>query len=188
MKEFIKRIFTSDGEVDVSRRRFIKGAASLAALTVVSTALPSVRVYETLKEQIATGLVTDQTFYIDEPIVIDMNNIIIRNCKFIATRPLDYFLEIKGSSRFVITDCQFQSDYPVGVWLSLSPNKNGDDMSTSIQSAIDNSDRIHFGNGEYKLGTALKAPSNYNFSGGSIDAKPPETSSSISILNRILAN
>lgn len=96
IKEKLTKLFIGDEEVDVSRRKFIRDAGALAALAVVATKMPTALQVKTLREQLASGLIQDQTFYLTESIVIDLPNVMIRNCTFIAQNPMDYMIELRS--------------------------------------------------------------------------------------------
>jgi len=105
----LKKLFELD-EVDHSRRKFIRNAGALAALAVVATSAPGLLEAKTLElsEMIANGLVENQTFYIDETIFIEMKRgFIIMNCKFIATRPLRYMINLSECENVTIMGCTF---------------------------------------------------------------------------------
>lgn len=106
VKIFKKLFDFKDGE-DLSRRKFIKDAASLAALTVVATAIPSVLKVKEIQDQINSGTVIGQTFYLDEPIVIDIDNVLISNCTFIATKPMPYMIKAGNVKNLHISHCSF---------------------------------------------------------------------------------
>lgn len=112
-----------DENFDQSRRRFIRDAAGLAALTVAAAHVPSIfqstRVRlatADLERQILNGTVEGQVFYIDRPIVLDLPGTTIRNCQFIATSDLPYFVYVAPeASHCIITNCQFYGrDYMAG--------------------------------------------------------------------------
>ena len=115
--KFLKRLLRSkDTGFDPSRRRVIKGASALAALTVLPGSIATINTYQDIKNQFASGLVENQTFYIDEPIEIDFSNVEIRNCRFIATKELPYMIKVNnGVSGIVIRDCIFD----ISSWKSL---------------------------------------------------------------------
>ena len=102
IKEKLTKLFIGDEEVDVSRRKFIRDAGALAALAVVATKMPTALQVKTLREQLASGLIQDQTFYLTESIVIDLPNVIIRNCTFIAQAPMDYMIELRSYKTVMI--------------------------------------------------------------------------------------
>ena len=103
IKSKIKNLLSFD-EIDHSRRKVIKDAAGLAALTVIATQAPLLLKPEKINElrkQIEAGYVHDQTFYIYEPVVLDIDNVIIDNCKFIAMAPMDYMFYIKANNLII---------------------------------------------------------------------------------------
>lgn len=106
----IKKFFSVENATDLSRRKFIRDAGALAALTVVATSMPSLLKVKEIQEQVLSGLVENQTFYIDETIFIEIDNVAIRNCTFIASKPLNPMLHVSGKiSGFEITGCTFNN-------------------------------------------------------------------------------
>ena len=102
----LKKIFLFDDEFDASRRRFIKTAGALAALTVVVGTVPSLLKIKSIEKQIASGIIEGEIFYIDRTVIIDIPNVIIRNCEFIATAPMDYMLDFgPNTTKTIMTNC-----------------------------------------------------------------------------------
>lgn len=68
----------------MNRRGFIKSFGALAALAV-TPALAKLRQTdaERLIEAMRTGVVSDQTFVLTEPLTIDIPNLTITRCRFI---------------------------------------------------------------------------------------------------------
>ena len=91
----------------MDRRGFIKSALGLAALTVAGVNAPSLLAQRSIQEQVSSGLVENQIFYIDEPIVIDIDNVKIRNCRFIVNTDLPNVITVLSES-FQITNCDFE--------------------------------------------------------------------------------
>lgn len=109
----IKKFLSVDNATDLSRRKFVRDAGALAALTVVGTSLPSLlKVKDKVKEieeQILSGIVENQTFYIDETIFIEIDNLVIRNCTFIASKPLNPMIYAGKVSGLTIEYCKFNN-------------------------------------------------------------------------------
>ena len=134
MKNKFNSVF-NDGP-DLSRRKFIKDAASLAALTVVASHIPSIAKYNEIRDQIAAGIVENQTFYLTETVVIDIPNVVIRNCNFIAVEPMNYMFELgQNAHDCLVSSCSFDTRGMVDTVVRLEPQ--GDiDMTKTFQSAI----------------------------------------------------
>ncbi len=99
MIDKLKKLFKPDyQQPDMSRRKFIRTASALAALTVAAVNVPSLLKIKEIEEQIASGRVVGQTFYISETVVIDIPNVVIDQCTFIATAPMDYMIEFRGGA------------------------------------------------------------------------------------------
>jgi len=107
----IKAFFDQDNtEVDLSRRKFITTAAALAALTVVATKVPSLLKLKEIEAQIASGRVFGQTFYTDETVIINIDDVVIDSCEFIATAPMEYMMQIDNVSNVTIQNCIFNGN------------------------------------------------------------------------------
>ena len=101
----LKELFTGGADTDLSRRKFIRGAASLAALTVVAGSVPSLLKVKSIQDKIASGRIFSEVFYLTEGIVIDIPNVIIENCKFIITCDMDYAITLsKNANNTVVRD------------------------------------------------------------------------------------
>jgi hypothetical protein len=97
MLEKLKKLFNPDDkQPDMSRRKFIKTASALAALTVAAVNVPSLLKIREIEEQIASGRVVGQTFYLTEPVVIDIPNVVIDQCNFVAVEKMDYMVKINA--------------------------------------------------------------------------------------------
>lgn len=155
IKKLIKKLICIDGEnIDVSRRRLIKGVGSLAALTVVASAIPSVVKALELKEQLKLGVIENQTFYVYEPIVIDLPNTIIRNCYFIVMDYVDYVVKIgPNATGCHISDSYFEAGNKAACLILIESQKG--DMTTSMQSAIDFASSTHLPKGNYKTSSPI---------------------------------
>ena len=109
IKSLLNKLFPPV-EFDANRRRVIKSVAALAALTVAPGILLDDTQAETVLEGFnrlaKEGVIDEQTFYIDETIVINIPNLIISNCRFIATKPLDCMVHItENAHHCIIKDC-----------------------------------------------------------------------------------
>ena len=62
-----------------------------------------------IEEQILSGIVENQTFYIDETIFIEIDNLVIRNCTFIASKPLNPMIYAGKVSGLTIEYCKFNN-------------------------------------------------------------------------------
>jgi hypothetical protein len=95
------------GEV-MNRRNFLKGAVGLAAVAVTWPTLArlSRSDRERLADQIRTGgVIENQTFLLEGsgPVVIAVDNLTIRNCRFIwKKRATGYLMEIHGNNTALI--------------------------------------------------------------------------------------
>ncbi len=78
----------------ITRRNFIKSAGALAALTVIAPAVPSLLKVNELERMIASGFVHNQIFYIDKPIQLNISNVTISGCRFIATKDLPFWIVV----------------------------------------------------------------------------------------------
>jgi len=162
----LKNAFTISDDIDLSRRRVIKTVGALAALTAVGGAVPLLSKVNELKQQIIDGQVYGQTFYITEPVVIDIPNVVISNCKFIAVNDMQYMLELGENARHcLIKDCDFhQKNNNINAAVYVAPQCG--DMTTTMQSAIDvaaNSDHktLHLAsNGIFKFQPKIAYPDN----------------------------
>lgn len=107
-------------EMDLSKRKFIKTAAGLAALTVIGVKLSSIAKIAEIEEQIKSGVVTGQTFYLDKTLVIDIPDVVIVNCKFVAVKPMDVMISVPNVDRDkpIIHSCMLDGNGMVGVGAS----------------------------------------------------------------------
>lgn len=137
IKNKLKSLFSLSDGVDTSRRKFIKDAGALAALTVVAANTPSWLKVRELKAQIASGRVIGQTLYLYEPVVIDLPNVVFENCRFVAMADMPYMMETTERARdFRVQNCFFDgNDYLVG-GIRVAPQGNND-MTTTLRSAMD---------------------------------------------------
>jgi len=152
----IKEYFSFNDEIDLSRRKVIKTAAGLAALTVVGFASPNILKIKELhiSQQIKNGTIECQVFYLTEPIIIDIPNVIIQDCYFEAIRPMEYMLHIGSKASYTITkDCHFNSNLLSKISISFSPRN--DNMSNTLKAAIDaatyNDTKVYLPKGNYKI-------------------------------------
>lgn len=121
LTKLYKRLFadTPDSYVE-GRRRFIKCAAGLAALSVIPASgtfkLLDVAERNQLISEIESGLIEGKTFLIDRTICIkNMINLTIRNCRFIASDNFigNSLLEIDNNNAAVfVINCAFENRDP----------------------------------------------------------------------------
>lgn len=166
LKSKIKQFFTpKDGE-NLSRRKFIKDASSLAALTVVAGVAPSLIVVQDLKAQIASGAVQGQTFYLYEPAVIDIPGVIIADCEFIAMAPMPYMIKLGPNAKKCMLKDSFidRNNHQIGACILIEPQGNAD-MSTTFQQALDTASTVHLGVGNHKIHSPITIPSNFKLKG-----------------------
>ncbi len=105
-----------DTEVDLSRRRVLKGAAGLAAVAVVASAgglkLLTADENSRLIDMIKSGVVENQTFYLDRTAVFEgLDGLMLRNCSFIAAPGFigNSLIILKDATNIVLTNCFFDS-------------------------------------------------------------------------------
>ena len=95
----------------MNRRTFIGSFAALAALAVTpSLAKLTQSDMSRLVAMMRTGIVQDQTFVLDGPIVIDASNLIINRCTFlfrVLTNAMPCIDVPDGVSGTVIENCVF---------------------------------------------------------------------------------
>ena len=89
--------------MDISRRSFIKSAAALAALTAV----PLLKTKE-IEAQAAQRCIHGQTFYLKEPIVINLPGVTISQCRFVAVAPMSCMIDL-SASHCMIVNCTFDT-------------------------------------------------------------------------------
>lgn len=162
----IKKLFSYD-DIDLSRRRFIKTGAQLATLAVVASATPLIFKLKTkeIEEQILGGIIENQTFYIDKTVIIDIPNVIIRNCRFIVTAPMDYAIEFgKNAKNLHINDCFFDCSKMVNE-ATIKINPQNGDMTRTFQSAIDTAPNIKLEAGVYRVNQPVLMTDNFNITG-----------------------
>lgn len=133
----LKEFFRVEDGPDLSRRKFIKGAASLAALTAVATTLPSISKFKEIQEQLLSGVVENQAFYIYEPVVIDLPNTVVRNCRFVACADMPNMITIKDSAKQCrLEDCHIDDGgFTMDACVRVEPQEG--DMTNTLQSAMD---------------------------------------------------
>jgi len=154
----LKSLFKFEDGIDLTRRKFIKDAGSLAALTVVALNAPSLLKVKEIQAQILEGRVYGQTFYLTEPIIIDLPNVIIDDCTFIAAEPMPYMVRILGNANnCMIKNSRFESKGLADLCIYFEPRT--DDMTNTIQAAIDaasdNGGVVYLKPGIHKLGPPL---------------------------------
>lgn len=168
----LKEFFTpKDIPIDVSRRKFIRDAGALAALTVVATQVPSLLKVKELQEQIASGRVFGQTFYLTEPVVIDLPGVIIEQCYFRSSKPMSCMLHLTDKAEdCIIRDCSFIAHGKLDTVIQVDAQSEGKDMSTTFQSAIDAATGpkggvIQLSEGTYNFGKPISLPKNTQLTG-----------------------
>jgi hypothetical protein len=105
----------------MNRRGFLKGFAALAAVAVAPT-IPAALVrseIDRLMAKIATGVVENETFYLDGGIVLQgMKGLIINHCRFVFRQigENEPFVTVgDGCDRISITNCAFHAqNVPTG--------------------------------------------------------------------------
>jgi len=114
---------SDDTSIDVeSRRRFLKGAAGLAAIAAIPVGVSGgLRMLDHLERQslvdsMRSGqVIENMTFLIDRPVVLqNISDSVIRNCRFITSDDFvgdEMIFFGKGSERVVITSCIFESGH-----------------------------------------------------------------------------
>jgi len=166
MIDRLKKLFSpsTNEEVNLSRRKFIKTASALAALTVAAVNVPSLLKIREIEEQIASGRVFGQTFYISETIVIDIPDVVIDQCEFIAVAPMEYMMEFGSNARNCrVQNSKFEAKGLVGTVVKVNPQSVSQDMTVTFQSAIDAAQgggTIKVAEGTYYTNRAIKMPNN----------------------------
>jgi len=170
MKVFkkLKSFLLFEDGIDLTRRKFIKDAGSLAALTVVALNAPSLLKVKELQAQILEGRVYGQTFYLTEPIIIDLPNVIINDCTFIAVEPIPYMVRILGNANnCMIKNSRFESKGLADLCIYFEPRT--DDMTNTIQAAIDaasdNGSTVYVSAGTHGIKSPLLMHENFNING-----------------------
>ena len=109
---------TSDDSYVAGRRRFLRGAAGLAAVAVVGVVgggpslVRAITAAEKLgiAEACMSGVIWGQTFISDHPLVLmGLHNVEFRGCTFIATKSCigAYMLDFRDCSNIAVTGCTF---------------------------------------------------------------------------------
>lgn len=165
IKSKVKKFFAPVDGKDLGRRKFIKDAAGLAALTVVAGAIPSILVVDELKRQIESGVVRDQIFYISETVVIDIPNVKIVGCKFIATAPMKYMIEMGvNAKQCLLMDCVIDANGFVCTGIMVHAQQG--DMTQTMQSAFNtNAHTVHLSAGTHNISSPITMPSNLTIKG-----------------------
>ena len=111
--------FTESDELQ-SRRRALKGAASLALMAAIPVGvgegyrLLTKREQAQLVHEIESGQVIEgRHFLLDRPIILrDINNVILRNCTFVCSPDFvgEHMMIMERCNGLVITGCSFQDD------------------------------------------------------------------------------
>jgi hypothetical protein len=105
-------LFKLDDGINLERRKVVKTAGALAALSFVS--IPTVELLlektKNIQAQLDNCLLENQILYLKEPLIIGFSNTIIRNCTFIAMNDMPYMVKVsKNVNSCRITDCNFKS-------------------------------------------------------------------------------
>lgn len=137
IKKWYKNII--DGDVDTSKRKVIKTAAGLAALTVV--AKTSINILEdktkTIQEKIDSGLISGEHFYLYEPIIIDIPNVKIMGCMFEAVAMMPYMLKFgPNATNTLVTSCVFERNGLTDICIKIEPHETIN-KSNELQAAFD---------------------------------------------------
>ena len=150
----------------MNRRGFLKSLGALAACAVAGPALSSLVPSEQgrLVAMMRTGLVENQTFVFDGPIVLDIDNLLIRGCRliFLNLKPNDVAITINCSRLMMVNnviDCRGN-----GIAMKVMPQGDAD-MTSTIQSAISTMSNskseterlLAFATGTYLVNSPIKA-------------------------------
>lgn len=112
--------------MELTRRGFLKASLVLAVASALNRIYTPSTDSERLNWMIESGLIENQTFYIDEPLIITVDNLTIRNCKFIATCPLDYFVYVeKRVAGLTLDSCNFYGHATVAVGADKGEDVSG---------------------------------------------------------------
>lgn len=117
--ERVKGLFAKEEQPDeclASRRRFLKGAAGLAAVAVVASAggmrLLSEDEVDRLKQMVKSGRVVGQTFYLDRTaVLVGLHNVTFVDCSFVASPDFRgrSLLEFSHCSGVYMRDCRLDA-------------------------------------------------------------------------------
>lgn len=113
----------------MDRRGFLRSFAAFAAVAVAPKTLASLAPtdQDRLVSAMRSGVVQDQTFLLDGPIILDIDNLVIRNCEFIFRnmKLTDTAITVL-SSRIVIRDCYVEcSGAGCAIRYDVKPNRDG---------------------------------------------------------------
>jgi hypothetical protein len=125
--EKFNNYFISDNDVDLSKRKVIKTAGALAALTIIGAVTPRLLKAATLtiQDQINSGLIENQTFYLTKTIYIDIPNVMIRNCKFIAKAKMENMIELgSNANSTLIQHSHFAPAMMAKCCIKVNPKSN----------------------------------------------------------------
>lgn len=98
----------------MNRRGFIKGLTAFAVLAAAPFSPPSeaARQRASFLAAAKDGLVEGQTFYLDGPVIFqEINNLTIRNCKFVINTLETYtgpIARMEGCNHLWLIDCNFE--------------------------------------------------------------------------------
>ncbi len=93
----------------MNRRGFLRSFAAFAAVAVMPDTLHALTQSdkEKLIEQMESGFIYDQTFYLNGPIIIDVETLEICKCKFIFDGPGKHraAITVESSNNIIFTNC-----------------------------------------------------------------------------------
>lgn len=155
LKKLRDRFTPIDGE-DMSRRKFITDAASLAALTVVAGVLPSALVVQDIQAHIERGIVQGQSFNIYEPVIIDIPGVTIVDCHFTAMAPMPYMIRLgPNANHTLLSRCHLDTQtFDVGAGIYVDAQAG--DMTKTFQSAFDTASNVRLSSGVYQVSAPIR--------------------------------
>jgi len=160
-----------------SRRLFLKSFSALAAAAVAGPTLAKLAPTDIarLYGAIADGPIEGLTFYLTQPIVIDLPNTVIRNCRFIwrGLKNHEHALILRTHST-LIESCHFdfgreryvEGEVQAADILAEPPETSNPrhanlDMTQSIQSALNScpsGSKVELAPGTYAVNPPIKLP------------------------------
>ncbi|MGB1191830.1 MAG: hypothetical protein ACPG3T_02810 [Pseudomonadales bacterium] len=119
MLDFIKKKLSSffeEPEFDESRRRVIRNAAGLAALCALSPLISFEDKVKSIQDKINSGLIDGEDFFIYEPVVINIPDVHIRNCRFTAMADMPYMIMLGNNTARTVIDSVYidESRFKIG--------------------------------------------------------------------------
>jgi hypothetical protein len=109
----------------MNRRGFLKSFGALAACAVAMPALQAVAPseQERLVQMMRTGVIENQVFLFDGPIVIDIDNLIIRGCRLIFRnlKPGDCAITVNCRGLVMVNNL-IEGDFKSGRALNFKPD------------------------------------------------------------------